>query len=562
MLKRRIYRNMYLLTTVSILLTAIFLSISFYTLFNSQMQKNLSEKTMYFQKSLNFSPDNLAYVNSLNLAKDDVRLSIITHDGTVTFDSYKNLADLENHSDRPEVKEAFESGYAESRRRSETLGEDTYYCAMILSDNTVLRVSQTTSTFVTLFKQIVPLVCLIAIVILFLCNIASKRLTLMIIKPINELDLNGTNNADEKIYDELTPFIRTISDQKGQISRQLDELKTHSTTITAITKSMSEGLIILDHRATIISVNESAVNIFGKQNKNNVGKNIIEFTRDLDLIETVNASLDGKISRAMILVSNHRFEVIASPVFATSDVNLLTGVIVLLLDVTQKTNLEKQRKEFSANVSHELKTPLTTISGYAELIANGLVKSEDIAEFSGKIKSDADRLLNLIEDIIRLSELDENIGQMQFEEFDVMALATRTIASLGHIADEKSVKLHIIGDKTLITANQHMIDELLYNLLENAIKYNKQGGDVVVKIHADDDFVKIRVNDTGIGILPSQQERIFERFYRVDKSRSKKTGGTGLGLAIVKHIVSYHKGTISLTSDVGIGTAIEVALPK
>lgn len=567
-LKKQIYRKMYLLTTIAVVLTTLLLVVSFYRFFDMQMRNDVKARTTFFEKSLNYSADNIDYITSLKLTEDDTRLSIINQDGTVGFDSYKDHASLENHLDRPEIRQAFEKNYGEVKRFSETLNEETFYCAVKLSDGTVLRLAQTTSSIYSMFVKVLPLIVLIVILIYLLCNFIAVKLTKKIVAPINELNLD---KAELQIYDELTPFIRTIFNQKEQIKTQLAVLENHATTITAITKSMSEGLIILDANGSIISVNNSVMDMFRTVeltsgvkpiNTNNqidfTGKNILEFTRDIDIIANVNNALNGNSSHNVISMSNRHYEMIASPVFQG---DIIIGAIILFLDVTVKLNADKQRREFSANVSHELKTPLTTISGYAEMINNGMVQPPDIVTFSGKIKDEASRLLNLIEDIIRLSELDEEYASKQLEQFDVLSLATNIADSLKPSAKKKSIEINVTGTHGKLNANMRMIDELIYNLVDNAIKYNKVSGVVDIDITNTGKECIISVSDTGIGIAKVDQERVFERFYRVDKSRSKKTGGTGLGLAIVKHIVAYHNGIINLSSQDQQGTTIDVTIP-
>lgn len=554
-LKKQIYRKMYLLTALSVVLTTVLLSISFYNFFDMQMRKEVRSRTTFFTKSLNYSADNLDYIQSLNLTADESRLSIIAPDGTVLYDSYEDISELPNHLDRPEVKEAFETGYGESKRPSETLNLETFYCATKLSDNTVLRLAQTSKSSYIIFIQVLPIIGVIAIFIAVIGYLLAKALTKRIVEPINNINLK---DSEYLCYDELSPFVRTISEQKELIKAQLNELDNQVTTITAITKSMSEGLILLDNKGSIISVNKSAFKIFTIPQRDMEGKNILEFTREPYIIENINKAIAGNKISEIIPLNDRFYQMFASPVLNGGDID---GVVVIFLDVTEKTGLELQRREFSANVSHELKTPLTTISGFAELINSGIAKPEDVVGFSQKIKDEATRLILLIEDIIYLSELDEQSKQSQLDRFNLLDVAHEVSESLKPVAVKKSVTIKVDGEDITIFANKRMINELLYNVVENGVKYNKDGGSVVVSIKAKQDMAVIDISDSGIGIPTAHQERVFERFYRVDKSRSKKTGGTGLGLSIVKHIVAYHKGTIKLASTVDIGTTITITLP-
>lgn len=555
-LKKQIYRKMYLLTALSVVLTTLLLSVSFYSFFDKQMRTEVRTRNTFFTKSLNYSADNLDYIQSLDLSADDSRLSIIAPDGTVLYDSYEDAEELANHLDRPEIISALETGYGESKRISDTLNLETFYCATKLSDNTVLRLAQTTKSIYSVFIQVFPLIGVIAIFIAIIGYLIAKALTKRIVEPINNINLDS---GEYFCYDELAPFVRTIFEQKELIKSQLGELQTQVTTITAITKSMNEGLILLDNKGAIISVNKSTFKMFSIPQKNLEGKNILEFIRETEIINNINLAMSGSSVNTTFAMNDRYYQMFANPVINSDSID---GVVVIFLDVTEKTGLEVQRREFSANVSHELKTPLTTISGFAELINTGIAKPEDVVGFSQKIKDEATRLILLIEDIIYLSELDEQSARSQLDRFNVLDVATEVMESLKPIAAKKSVTIKVEGDDVTMFANKRMINELLYNTIENGVKYNKDGGSVVVKVFERQGKVAIDISDSGIGIPISHQDRVFERFYRVDKSRSKKTGGTGLGLSIVKHIVAYHKGNIKLTSTVDIGTTISITIPS
>lgn len=553
-MKKKININMFLLTVISIIFTTILLMFTFYNVLNRQMERELKSQAIFFENSLNFSSDNLEYINSLKLTKRDARVSIIKPDGTVVFDSYKEAQTMENHSDRPEIKEAFAKGYGQSTRFSSTLGEKTLYYAVKLNDNTVLRLARTTNFIFDILTSVLPMTIAAIIISFLLCNILTVKLTKRIIEPINNIDLTKEQGS---AYEELAPFIRAINKQKKQINKQFLTLEDRSNTITTITENMKEGLLLLDKNGSILLMNNSVLDFFQAGEDTYIGKNILEFTRNMDLQNGIKKTLSGAGCDITFRFDTKTVQVFLSPVFAKG---ILNGAIALFLDITDKAGTEKMRKEFSANVSHELKTPLTTISGYAEIINNDMVKPDDIKKFSGKIKDESARLVALIEDIIKLSQLDENVHKNEFTDFDIKAAALEVTRSLQPSADIKNITLSVTGGKKIINADNQMIFEMLYNLVDNGIKYNKVNGNVTVTVSDENGKTRIEVADTGIGIENVHLERIFERFYRVDKSRSKKTGGTGLGLSIVKHVVEYHGGTINIQSTLDTGTKIIVII--
>ncbi len=558
-MKRKIRSNMFFLSLISVLCTVILLMAVFYNLFNMQMKKNIKDKALIIERSLFFeqssSDRTMDYILALNSINKDERISIISKDGAIIFDSHTETNNSENHMDFPEVNSAYIYGFGEATRYSNSLGEEIYYYAVKLSDNNILRLGVTNNNIYKAFKQAIPLILMVIAAVFFLCNSLAKRLTNKIIKPINTIDL--TNEGDF-IYDELASFYKTITRQREQIKEQVASIENRSNTINIIIKNMNEGIILLDKSGTILASNRSAINIFDDSNDDFVGKNMLELTRNAEILDAIKTSYDGRRYETVLKLDYRMTQVFISPVLENGRIN---GTIVLFLDITERFSVEKMRKEFSANVSHELKTPLTTILGLSEMIDNGIAKEGDVKGFAHKIKSEASRLIALIEDIIMLSELDEQTQQKLFEEFDLMDLCLEVVDGLKHIADAKSISIMISGDRVDITANRRMMYEMLLNLIDNAIKYNKLGGNVSVFVYKEIGEVKIRIEDTGIGIPKKHLGRIFERFYRVDKSRSKKTGGTGLGLSIVKHIAQYHKALIEIQSKEGVGTSIDVFIP-
>ena len=387
----------------------------------------------------------------------------------------------------------------------------------------------------------------VIILIFWGCWFFSGWLTKKIIKPLDEFN----PEKDYSVYDELTPFFRHIREQRIRLDEQFTEIMRDKALLNALSKSMSEGLIMVDRESRIQSVNQSALVILDID-ESEIGKNILEAIRRADILDHLNLALSGQNNELIFEISFKTYQIIFSPVE--------NGALMLLLDITEKAESEKLRREFSANVSHELKTPLTVISGYAELVENGMVKSGDIIGIAAKIKNESSRLLALIEDIIKLSRLDESSSTRDFTEFDLAGIVREVAASLNQRAANAGVSLDLPGNLMLISANRDMMFEMFYNLLDNGIKYNKPGGKITVLLSRSTDHIQVSVADTGIGIEKKYLSRIFERFYRVDASRSKETGGTGLGLSIVKHIVAFHNGTISVESKPGIGTTIRIVL--
>lgn len=553
-MKKRIYLNMCLLTLISVVLTTLLLLLTFYNVFNDQMAKVMKSKAVFFAESINYSTDKLAYIHSLNLTNEDTRLSIIAQNGSVIFDSFKNNTDMENHIDRPEIITAFEIGQGEGTRFSSTLGEKTYYYAIKLEDGTVLRFAKTTHSIYGIFIRILPIIVVTTILIFLFCNFIACKLTKRIIDPINNIEFS---QEQDDIYQELSPFIRTITQQKEQIHEQIKTLEDRKNTLKTITENMKDGMIILDKKGVVLSANKSAVELFHASLGDYAGRNIVEFVRNAELLDNIKQALLGQRCNTTLNFDKKVMQVFLSPVFEEQEIN---GVIALFLDITEKADTEKIRREFSANVSHELKTPLTTILGLSEMIENGMVKTQDINNFVIKIKNETSRLIDLVENIIRISELDEKKCDSQFEQFNLVALAELIVDSLRLAAEEKGVNLKIVGDDFAVTANKTMIHELLFNLIDNGIKYNQSGGSVTVYLSQESNKTRIAVADTGIGIPQQHIDRIFERFYRVDKSRSKKTGGTGLGLSIVKHVVQYHHGTVEIKSEENVGTTVTVII--
>jgi len=540
-MKKRIFTEMLALIIVSLLTCSVVLCAVFYGQLSSSVQSEVRERAAMLRETLTAE-------NFEELAISDMRLTVIAQDGTVLYDDDEDASALPNHAGREEIDEALVTGAGESRRFSDTLGQETYYYAIRLDDGSVLRLAKTMSSIWGMFGGAIPIVLMVVAAMLLIGYFLAGGLTKRIVSPINKVNLEGKLMAP---YDELAPFVQTISQQRERISQQIADLHNRSDTIAAIMDSMSEGVILVDKRGRVLSINQSAADIFAIHGAAE-GKNILEILRDVELNEAMRSALSGVRGEINLAHGERTYRVYFSPVTDN-------GAIILFLDITEKSMAEKLRREFSANVSHELKTPLTTIYGNVEMLESGMVKDADTTRFYGKIKDEAARLIALVEDIIMLSQLDENSSEIVAEEVDLAIVAAEVIRSLTPNAENQDVKVMAAGAGVL-SANRSQMTELFYNLIDNAIKYNIPGGFVNVAIVRVKNGAEITVTDTGIGIPQESQSRVFERFYRADKSRSKKTGGTGLGLAIVKHIVLAYGGTIELQSRMGKGTSIVITL--
>ena len=461
---------------------------------------------------------------------------------------------LENHADRTEIKLALKDGYGESIRYSSTLLEKTIYCAQRLTDGSVLRISVSRATIGVLMLGILQPILIVLIAALVLSGMLAKRLSKRIVEPLNSLDLE--HPLDNDSYEELSPLLNRINRQHNQITAQMQELKKRTDQFTQITASMNEGLVLLDNRGCILSINPAAIEIFGAE-PSCVGRDFLSVDRSHDMSVAIQAALKDGHSEIHASRKGLIYQFDISRIAADGET---AGVVILAFDITEKETAEQNRREFTANVSHELKTPLQGIIGSAELIENGMVKPEDMSRFVGHIRLEAQRLVTLIGDIIRLSQLDEG-GDMPRENVDLLSVASAVADDLLPSADGQGISIAVEGSPANVYGVKRLLYEIVYNLCDNAIKYNRQGGSVKISTVSEGGFSSVTVSDTGIGIAPEYQNRIFERFFRVDKSHSKSSGGTGLGLSIVKHAVQYHHGKIELTSAPGKGTSITVSFP-
>ena len=484
-----------------------------------------------------------------------LRVTIVNLQGDVVFDNRADEAQMDNHLDRPEIIDAIKNGHGESERYSDTLLETTRYYALKLDDNNIIRLAMTTSSTRAMLYQFIPVAIICVIVAVVVSFFVARRFANRIIKPINDIDFD---NPEIDSYDELLPFVKKIKTQNDEIERQMMELESRSDTIKEITENMQEGLLLVDKEGVVILANKSVLNILGETDA--IGKPIVNICRDPIFSDSIENCLAGK----NVEISMNRNKRIYQVFFGSVEKGEIKGgATILFIDITEKYSAEQHRKEFSANVSHELKTPLTTIVAISEMLSQGSVNTEDIPQFGGKINMQSQRLVAIIDDIVRLSEFDEGRVNNEFEMFSLNTLAEDIIFEFKEKAAERNISLGISADENIqMYGEKRMIEELLCNLVDNAIKYNKENGFVSIALCKSQHEISISVEDNGIGIPQDKTRRIFERFYRVDNSRSKKTGGTGLGLSIAKHIVEYHNGKIEVESVEEKGTKITCNFSK
>ncbi len=489
------------------------------------------------------------------LTADRCRLTWIAADGSVLYDTRTDAESLENHASRAEVSQALTTGTGESTRYSSTLMEKTMYYAQLLDDGTVLRISISRATVGMIAVGMIQPLLIVLIVALILSGLLARRLSRRIVDPLNSLDLE--HPLDNDAYEELSPLLKRIHRQHVEIQTQLRELREKTDEFTQITGSMREGLILLDEHGSILSINAAAQMLFGADAQC-VGRDFLTVERSHEISAAIQAAVTDGHSEVRAERAGRVYQFDISRI--TSNGKLL-GTVILAFDITEQEFAERNRREFTANVSHELKTPLQGIIGSAELIENGMVRPDDLPRFVGHIHAEAARLVTLIDDIIRLSQLDEG-DAMPTEPVDLLAVSQEAAENLHDAAAARDVTVSVTGQPSVIPGVRRLLYEVVYNLCDNAIKYNRGGGRVDVTVAADAGGSSITVADTGIGIAPEHQSRVFERFYRVDKSHSKASGGTGLGLSIVKHAVQYHHGRIELESTPGTGTTIRVVFPN
>lgn len=549
---KKIFRSS-LLTAMIVLLASIFLIMGIlHGIFENQLEDQLQKETAFVATAI--EDEGISYFD--NLSKDGDRVTLIDKDGTVLADSQVDVSKLENHGDREEVKQAETEGRGQSVRYSSTMTEKTVYYAQKLDNGQILRISADQFTIVTILLGISQPIAIVVIAAIVLSLILSTNVAKHIVEPINDLDLDDP--MENTVYDELSPLLRKIAHQNSTIEEQLKEARQKQEEFRIITDNMSEGFIVIDNQMKILTYNAAALKLFGAEQK--TPENILALSRSKPFRDAIYKSLDGEHSQAEMTTDERVYSIISNPVYDTEQE--VIGAVIVVIDITEISRREQLRREFTSNVSHELKTPLTSISGFAEIMKSGGTDEATVVDFSRSIYDEAQRLISLVSDIIKLSELDDGTIEYEPETVDLYTLSLEIASRLSPQAQEKKIHFTVNGEKAEITGVRKILDEIIFNLCDNAVKYNRSGGDVKVSVKNSADTVTVTVSDTGIGIPTVQQNRVFERFYRVDKARSKSIGGTGLGLSIVKHGVMYHNAQISLESKENEGTTVVINFPK
>lgn len=558
---KRIFGGAFIVSLVAIIsAVAMVLGVA-YTKEQQLFKRQLEQQAMLLAATMeNTSPDD--DVESLRKLSHDIhgtfenRITYIGQDGTVLFDNEADPATMENHLGREEVVAAKQSGTGTAIRESYTMSEMTVYCARVIGYGCIVRVAGTMDTVAAriagMWWEVLLVVIIAAMVSLGVAAIVAR----VVVKPINSIDLKNPDIGES--YSEIAPLLHRISEQNHEIDQQIAELTRSRKEFSLITENMSEGFIIIDSRTEVLSYNTAALKILGSDFTGS-SRSVLVLNRSEAFRSAVEDALAGKRSETDLTLSEKIYQVIATPAFTGSSV---TGAVMIILDITEKEAREELRREFTSNVSHELKTPLTTIYGISDMLVGGIVKPEDIPGFAKNIRDEAGRMITLIQDILKLSQLDENTFSDQRERVDLYELAQSAAERLRPQADEKHVTISVTGERSEFTGIATVLEEMIYNLLDNAVKYNKQGGRADVDVRSSGGDIVVTVSDTGIGVPADSIDRIFERFYRADKSHSRKIGGTGLGLSIVKHGVSLHGGSITVKSSECSGTTFTMALPK
>ena len=546
---KKIFRGILLSSIITLLLSLVFIVGVQYQIYRDSSYSALQNKAYLI--SLSAEENDLQRYSS---AKE--RITLIDQGGTVVFDNKASAAEMENHLSREEVKEALDSGTGYAVRHSETLGINSCYYAVKLQNGNILRVSDESLSVGAVIAELLPPIAAIALLAFVLALVLASVISKKILKPINEMELDSL--ATDGVYEELSPFISKIRSQQRKINHQIAELRERRREFDTIAENMSEGLLLTDTKGHILTHNSSIRRFFGVDEDIN-GQNILALNRSEVFREVFDNITESRHYENTVNLGGMCYEVTANPVL--DETGAPCGAVILVIDVTEKEKREKLRREFTANVSHELKTPLTSILGISDMLKNGMVNPEDLKDFAQDINKETKRLISLVNDIIKLSELDEGRTR-ETEKVDLLKTANEVASRLAPIAEKGGISLTVEGESAEIEAGESLIFEMIYNLCDNAIKYNKEHGSVTVTSGIRDGSPFVTVKDTGVGIAPSDADRVFERFYRVDKSRSKQSGGTGLGLSIVKHIAASFGGKITLNSTIGEGTEITVTFNK
>ena len=548
---KRIFRST-LFVSLEILFSAILLIMgALYNYFTKVQREQLRTETALIAQGVSLEGKN--YLENLNVS--NVRITWVDNEGTILYDSNSDATKMDNHQNRKEIREAMEEGYGESTRFSTTLTTQSIYVAQRLDDGTVLRLSVTQHSLLLLLIRMFQPFALIVILSIVLSIWVARYTSRRIIAPLNNLDLDQPLSNDA--YDEITPLLRRIDYHQKELAKKESQFNQKKQEFDTIISKIKEGIILLDAGCHVISMNAAAQDLF-QTDQSCIGKDILKTTRDLAFNNLLEVGLKGDNQEGIVHFDKDSYKVLIRPILSDGH---MTGLVVLLFDVTEQLQIEQLRHEFTANVSHELKTPLHVISGYSEMLVNGLVSADDVPRFAGKIYKESKQMVQLVEDIIKLSQLDET-DQVPMEDVDLYRVAKSVLSSLSAKAKQRDIQLQLKGQPTHITGNPALIHSVLYNLSDNAITYNRDGGSVNITITDEADKISVDVKDTGIGISKEEQERIFERFYRIDKSRSRKVGGTGLGLSIVKHALKLHNASINVRSVPDEGTTMTLTFKK
>ncbi len=547
---KKIFHSIVIVAASVLLASLVIISSCFYEYFGRLQRQEMRDELYLAATAVEHGGDD--YLK--NISSGHFRLSLIAKDGSVLYDTAADAESLENHGGREEIKQALESGEGESIRYSSTLLQKTIYCAKRLDDGRVLRISVSRATVGAIAMGMISPIIAVGVGALILSGVLASRLAKRIVEPLNKLDLE--HPLDNDSYEELSPLLSRINKQRAQIAEQLAELRHRTDEFEQVTGNMKEGLVLIDTNENVLSINSAARNIFSAA-EDCIGKSFLTVDRSRDLNAAIHSAFEHGHSEIHSDKNGRTYQFDISRIDSNGSA---FGAVILLFDITDRESAEKLRREFTANVSHELKTPLQGIIGSAELIESGMVKAADMPRFVGHIREEAQRLVSLVNDIIRLSQLDEG-DSLPMERVDLLAVAEEAAADLSEAAKASNISLLAEGENVFVFGIKRLLYEVIYNLGENAVKYNVENGNVLISVAKEGNSAVLTVKDSGIGIAPEHQSRIFERFYRVDKSHSKASGGTGLGLSIVKHAVQRQGGKIELESELGKGTTIRVILP-
>lgn len=554
-MKRRFFRYLMGISLLTLFLSTIASMFIYYSVYVDRSNKDLSNIVIAMGETLNKIDDDENYLDDVARKKRDFRITLIKEDGDVVYDSSQDAKFLPTHKDRPEVIKAQKNGFAKIERYSNTLSKDLYYVSLRLEDGKVLRVSREMDNLLGAFRKVFPIDILMSLLVFAIATVVSRRLTKKTFEPLNNLN-EDLLTIDTDMFPEISPFINKINKQNKTIKDNYREISRERDTIETILKNMKESLIIIDENKNLLSVNNSARELFNSK-RDLIGENILNLIRDEDLLKLIDDALMGSSVESITNIGDREFKFYVNPVFEDKKVR---GVVILFIDETEEIRALRLREEFSSNVSHELKTPLTSICGFSELLVNGMVDDDNKEEFYKLIYDDSKRLLNLIEDIMKISGL-ESEEAFSREEIKLNELIKDILRAQRNLIDEKNIAVSLDGNG-LVYENKTMMWELFANIINNGLKYNKDGGKLDIKISEDEKNYEVSIVDTGIGIPSKDLARIFERFYRVDKSRSRKIGGTGLGLSIVKHVLQSIDGKLEISSKLGMGTSFKVILRK